>query len=111
MNTSIEAVCKSGRGDRPDTRHLYGYLISVDEFRQAYATGKGFCRGCTGLQSDIPPKGRGLKCPDCGSPRVFSALEFAKNGWIAELRPGRRSDRSIERLLSNGSEVGDGDVG
>ena len=95
---------------RPDTRPLYGHPIGIAEFRRAYFAGNGFCRGCKRLQASIAPMGRGLECPDCGARRVFSALEFAKNGWIAKLRPGRRSDRSIERLLSCGDEVGGGDV-
>ena len=110
MTTTSEIVDEPLHRERPDTRHLYGHLISLADFRQAFRAGDGFCRGCSGLQSGIPPKGRGITCPDCGARRVFSALEFAKNGWIAELRPGRRSDQSIERLLATGEEVGGSDA-
>lgn len=84
---------------REDNRHLYGHLITLAEFRAAYCGGGGFCRGCGQYQACVPVKAKGMECPDCGKRRVFSGREFAQNGWIADISPGRF--RTMAALLAD----------
>lgn len=85
---------------REDRRHLYGFLLTLPEFREAYYSQTGYCRGCKTIYPVTDLKAKGLHCTSCGRPRVFGALQYVWNGWIAELPPGRYRGRSIERLLA-----------
>jgi hypothetical protein len=88
-----------------DRRHLYGLLLSLPEFRQAYHSQTGYCRGCKAVYPGTDLKAKGVKCNACGRPRVFGALQYAWNGWIGDLPSGRYRGRSLERLLSTDSEA------
>lgn len=84
---------------REDNRHLYGRLIGLSEFISAYESGGGFCRGCGHYKAGVPVKARGMECPNCRERRVFSAREFARNGWVAEVPLGRY--KSFEAFLAD----------
>ena len=83
-----------------DRRHLYGLLLSLPEFREAYHSQSGYCRGCKAVYPGTDLKAKGQHCASCGRPRVFGALQYAWNGWIGDLPPGRYRGRSLERLLA-----------
>lgn len=85
-----------------DRRHLYGVLLSLSEFRQAYHHQIGYCRGCKAANPSTDHQAKGLKCDTCGRPRVFGAVQYVWNGWIDTLPQGRDRRRSIERLLDQG---------
>lgn len=88
-----------------DRRHLYGLLLTLPEFRQAYHSQTGYCRGCKAVYPGTDLKAKGLHCTACGRPRVFGALQYAWNGWIGDLPPGRYRGRSLERLLATNGEA------
>ncbi len=88
-----------------DRRHLYGLLLSLPEFRAAYLSQTGYCRGCKTVYPGTDLKAKGLHCTSCGRPRVFGAPQYAWNGWIGDLPPGRYRGRSLERLLVTDNEA------
>lgn len=86
---------------REDRRHLYGLLLTLPEFREAYHGKTGYCRGCRAVYPGTDLKAKGVQCTCCGKPRVFGALQYAWNGWIGDLPPGRYRGRSLERLIAS----------
>ena len=102
--TAKSSVANAGVA-QDDRRHLYGLLLSLPEFREAYHSQTGYCRGCKAVYPGTDLKAKGVQCISCRRPRVFGALQYAWNGWIGDLPEGRYRGRSLERLLATDGEA------
>jgi hypothetical protein len=98
------ASALSTRSAPEDRRLLYGVLLSLPEFREAYHSQTGYCRGCRAVYPDTALMAKGQQCAACGRPRVFGAVQYVWNGWIKELPAGNQKWRNIQRLLEERTE-------